>query len=247
MAEQFTFFFSLDNLPLSFLCFKPVPCSNPIPGGMFPKRTIIIRGNVPYGAYRCVCTCTSWNLYNKRVQRQTFYNKPSLHCRFTINFVVSRTRDIAFHMNPRVQDETVVRNSMIEGDWGWEETDLDFNPFEGGEYFDVSGSCVQGSIWFLCSCCIQYCDSRRCLDFTLDSTVSNSVSQMSIRCGSEKFKVFVNGLHFCEYSHRFKSVTEIDKLEIAGDVYISYIHFWDHARIEELYILYAIQLFSVVL
>lgn len=52
-----------------------------------------------------------------------------------------------------------------------------------------------------------------------------SVSQMSIRCGSEKFKVFVNGLHFCDYAHRIKSVTEIDMLEINGDVEISYIHF----------------------
>lgn len=37
------------------VCFKPVPYSNMIPGGMFPKRTIIIRGMVPYGGDRCVC------------------------------------------------------------------------------------------------------------------------------------------------------------------------------------------------
>ena len=40
-----------------FVCFQPVPYSNMIPGGMFPKRTVIIRGMVPYGADRCVCVC----------------------------------------------------------------------------------------------------------------------------------------------------------------------------------------------
>uniref|UniRef100_A0A3P9DDD7 Galectin n=1 Tax=Maylandia zebra TaxID=106582 RepID=A0A3P9DDD7_9CICH len=39
---------------ISHFVFKPVPYSNIIPGGMFPKRTIIIRGMVPYGAHKCV-------------------------------------------------------------------------------------------------------------------------------------------------------------------------------------------------
>lgn len=42
------------NAFCSAVCFQPVPYSNMIPGGMFPKRTIIIRGMVPYGADRCV-------------------------------------------------------------------------------------------------------------------------------------------------------------------------------------------------
>uniref|UniRef100_A0A673BT99 Galectin n=1 Tax=Sphaeramia orbicularis TaxID=375764 RepID=A0A673BT99_9TELE len=101
------------------LCVKPVPYSNMIPGGMFPKRTIIIRGMV-----------------------------------LAINFVVSRSRDIAFHMNPRVREGIVVRNSMIGGDWGQEERELSFNPFMEGQYFDVSPFC--GSV----------CESSGCLGFS---------------------------------------------------------------------------------
>uniref|UniRef100_A0A7N8XRV5 Galectin n=1 Tax=Mastacembelus armatus TaxID=205130 RepID=A0A7N8XRV5_9TELE len=89
--------------------FKPVPYSNMIPGGMYPKRTIIIRGMVPYGAQR-IC----------------------------INFMVSRSRDIAFHLNPRVREGIVVRNSMIGGTWGQEDRELSMNPFMEGQYFDMS-------------------------------------------------------------------------------------------------------------
>ncbi|KAK2846647.1 hypothetical protein Q5P01_009646 [Channa striata] len=77
----------------------PVPYSNMIPGGMFSKRTIIIRGMVPFGANR-----------------------------FGINFMVSRSRDIAFHFNPRVKEGIVVRNSRIGGNWGQEERELSMNP-----------------------------------------------------------------------------------------------------------------------
>uniref|UniRef100_A0A3Q3MM36 Galectin n=1 Tax=Mastacembelus armatus TaxID=205130 RepID=A0A3Q3MM36_9TELE len=81
----------------------PVPYSNMIPGGMYPKRTIIIRGMVPYGAQR-IC----------------------------INFMVSRSRDIAFHLNPRVREGIVVRNSMIGGTWGQEDRDILICRFEVG-------------------------------------------------------------------------------------------------------------------
>uniref|UniRef100_A0A3Q3QJ42 Galectin n=1 Tax=Monopterus albus TaxID=43700 RepID=A0A3Q3QJ42_MONAL len=100
------------NLPVRTLHYKPVPYSNMIPGGMFPKRTIVIRGMVPFGAQR-----------------------------IGINFMVSRSRDIAFHLNPRVREGIVVRNSMIGGRWGQEERELGMNPFMEGQYFDVSGAC----------------------------------------------------------------------------------------------------------
>ncbi|KAM6973015.1 galectin-4-like [Aplochiton taeniatus] len=133
----------------------PVPYSNMIPGGMSSKRTIIIRGMVPYGADR-----------------------------MSINFMVSGSREIAFHMNPRVREGMVVRNSMIGGVWGQEERELSLNPFMEGQYFD-----------------------------------------MSIRCGNQRFKVFVNGQHMCDFFHRYQAFTQIDMLEITGDVQISYIHF----------------------
>ncbi|XP_072308937.1 galectin-4-like isoform X2 [Eucyclogobius newberryi] len=133
----------------------PVPYQGRISGGLFPKRTIIIRGMVPFGGSR-----------------------------MAINFVVSRTRDIAFHMNPRLRDGLVIRNSQIGGSWGNEERELNFNPFAEGQYFD-----------------------------------------MSIRCGNQRFKVFVNGQHLFDFFHRMQSFNEIDQLEIEGDVQISYIHF----------------------
>ncbi|XP_016527158.1 galectin-4 isoform X8 [Poecilia formosa] len=132
----------------------PVPFSTWIPGGMLPKRTIIIRGSVPHGA-----------------QRMGF------------NLVVSRTRDVAFHMNPRVQEGVVVRNAQTGGQWGSEERQLSGSPFAEGQYFD-----------------------------------------MSIRCGNQRFKVFVNGQHLFDFFHR-TNFSEIDKLEIDGDVQISYVHF----------------------
>ncbi|MED6279951.1 hypothetical protein CHARACLAT_005955 [Characodon lateralis] len=125
-----------------------------IPGGMYPKRTIIIRGMIPHGANR-----------------------------MGFNLVVSRSRDIAFHMNPRVKEGAVVRNTRTDGKWGKEDRELSMNPFMEGQYFD-----------------------------------------MSIRCGNQRFKVFVNGQHLFDFSHRM-SFSEIDKLEIEGDVQISYIHF----------------------
>ncbi|CAL8363091.1 unnamed protein product [Merluccius merluccius] len=132
-----------------------VPFNTMIPGGMSPKRTIIIRGMIPYGADR-----------------------------FSVNMKVSRSRDIAFHMNPRVREGTVVRNAMMEGNWGPEERELSVNPFMEGQYFD-----------------------------------------MSIRCGNQRYKVFVNGQHLFDFPHRLQPFTQADMLEIDGDVQISYIHF----------------------
>uniref|UniRef100_A0A3B4ANL3 Galectin n=1 Tax=Periophthalmus magnuspinnatus TaxID=409849 RepID=A0A3B4ANL3_9GOBI len=81
----------------------PVPYQGMIAGGLSPKRTIIIRGMLPYGASR-----------------------------MAINFIVSRTGDIAFHLNPRLNEGLVVRNSKIGGGWGKEEREINFNPFAEG-------------------------------------------------------------------------------------------------------------------
>ncbi|KAA0714848.1 Galectin-4 [Triplophysa tibetana] len=132
-----------------------VPYSNMIPGGMSGKRTIVVRGMVPYGAQR-----------------------------FAVNFVVGFSRDIAFHLNPRITEGLVIRNSRIGGMWGQEEIEIGINPFMEGQYFDLS-----------------------------------------IRCGHRRFKIFVNGQHLCNFFHRFEAFTQVDMLEIEGDVQISYIHF----------------------
>ncbi|KAM9480713.1 galectin-4-like [Clarias gariepinus] len=146
------------NLPVMGMqpIFNPaIPYSDMIPGGMVSRRTIILRGFVPYGAGR-----------------------------FCINFVVGGSRDIAFHISPRIREGVVVRNSCIGGFWGTEEVDINFNPFMEGQYFEIS-----------------------------------------IRCGEDKFKVYVNGQHMCNFYHRFQAYNQIDMLEVQGDVQLSYIHY----------------------
>ncbi|XP_067364407.1 galectin-4-like isoform X2 [Channa argus] len=103
------------NLP--GMCGEPIfhptlPFSVMIPRGMFHRRTIIIRGMVPYGGSR-MC----------------------------INFVASRSRDIVFHMNHRLREGILTRNSMFGGNWGQEEMELSMNPFMEGQYFDISIRC----------------------------------------------------------------------------------------------------------
>uniref|UniRef100_A0A8C6LSF0 Galectin n=1 Tax=Nothobranchius furzeri TaxID=105023 RepID=A0A8C6LSF0_NOTFU len=130
------------GFPGSHLPVKPqqtsslsVPYHTMIPGGMLPKRTVVIRGAVPYGATR-----------------------------MGINFVVSRTKDIAFHMNPRMKEGVVVRNSRSGGQWGPEERELSTNPFQEGQYFDVRNFLFSPSSWFLSSdrlFCLSGVDSLR--------------------------------------------------------------------------------------
>ncbi|XP_041090539.1 galectin-4-like isoform X1 [Polyodon spathula] len=132
-----------------------VPYSSMIPGGLTSKRTIIIRGMVLPGGSR-----------------------------FNINFMVGSSRDIVFHLNPRISENIVVRNSFIGGSWGQEERELEFNPFQAGQYFD-----------------------------------------MSVRSGNQRFKVFVNGQHLCNFNHRFMQFQQVDTMEVQGDVQLSYVQF----------------------
>lgn len=82
-----------------------------IPGGLNIGSQIIIRGRVPTG-----------------------------HGRFSINLQTDECDfegcDIAFHFNPRVDEEVVVRNSFQES-WQDEETDIPFFPFYDGAKFTV--------------------------------------------------------------------------------------------------------------
>lgn len=46
---------------------------------------------------------------------------------------------------------------------------------------------------------------------------------LSIRCGMDRFKVFANGQHLFDYSHRFQAFQRVDMLEIKGDITLSYV------------------------
>ncbi|XP_075042935.1 galectin-4-like [Mixophyes fleayi] len=86
-----------------------VPFHASIRGGMFPKRTVVVKGMVKSNAKS-----------------------------FGINLKAGFSNDIIFHLNPRLNKSTVIRNHCINGVWGEEEKDLAKNPFKQGEYFDVS-------------------------------------------------------------------------------------------------------------
>lgn len=116
---------------------------------------------------------------------------------------------MALHINPRITEGAVVRNSFLNGSWGSEERKVPYNPFGPGQFFDVSlGSLSllpsEASVLALASC----------LPFSL---------QLSIRCGADRFKVYANGQHLFDFSHRLSAFQRVDLVEIHGDVTLSYV------------------------
>lgn len=135
--------------------FNPsVPFEGKLQGGLTARRTITVKGYVPPTGKS-----------------------------FVINFKVGSSGDLALHINPRMTEGVVVRNSYLKGSWGSEERKLSSNPFCPGQFFDLS-----------------------------------------IRCGMDRFKVYANGQHLFDFSHRFPAFQRVDILEIQGDVTLSYIH-----------------------
>ncbi|XP_042776307.1 galectin-4 [Panthera leo] len=131
----------------------PVPFRRILQGGLTARRTIIVKGFIPPTGKS-----------------------------FAINFIVGSTGDMALHINSRLTEDTVVRNSYLNGSWGSEEKKISYNPFGPGKFFDLS-----------------------------------------IRCGIDRFKVYANGQHLFDYSHRFSAFQNVDVLEIQGDINLSYI------------------------
>lgn len=132
---------------------QPVPFIRRLTGGLTARRTIIVKGYVPPTGQS-----------------------------FAINFKVESSGDLALHINPRMNEGAVVRNSYLNGSWGSEERSLSYNPFGPGQFFDLS-----------------------------------------IRCGNDRFKVYANGQHLFDYSHRLSAFPRVDVLEIQGDVTLSYV------------------------
>ncbi|XP_066874423.1 galectin-4 isoform X2 [Kogia breviceps] len=131
----------------------PVPFNGRLQGGLTARRTIIVKGYVPPTAKS-----------------------------FVINFKVGSSGDLALHINPRLNEGTVVRNSFLNGLWGAEERKVSYNPFGPGKFFDLS-----------------------------------------IRCGMDRFKVYANGQHLFDFSHRLSAFQRVDMVEIQGDVTLSYV------------------------
>lgn len=124
--------------------------------------------------------------------------------------MVESSGDLALHINPRLTEGLVVRNSCLNGSWGSEDRKLSYNPFSPGQFFDVSlGSPSHPpSLQSLCP----------------GPGLKPALSlQLSIRCGTDRFKVYANGQHLFDFSHRLSALQNVDMLEIKGDVTLSYI------------------------
>ncbi|XP_069500302.1 PE-PGRS family protein PE_PGRS45-like [Ambystoma mexicanum] len=89
-----------------------VPYHAPIPGGLSVQKTIVIQGFIPLDSKR-----------------------------FTVDFKVPSTGDIAMHISIRLSENTVVRNALIDGNWGKEEQRVPYNPFKAGQKFEMSIRC----------------------------------------------------------------------------------------------------------
>ncbi|KAL0972715.1 hypothetical protein UPYG_G00193830 [Umbra pygmaea] len=48
---------------------------------------------------------------------------------------------------------------------------------------------------------------------------------VTIRCGNQRYKVFVNGQHICDYNHRYANLSQIDTLELTEDLEVSYVYY----------------------
>ncbi|XP_025770875.1 galectin-8 isoform X3 [Puma concolor] len=104
---------------------------------------------------------------------------------FNVDLISGKSKDIALHLNPRLNVKAFVRNSFLHESWGEEERNITCFPFSPGMYFEM----------------IIYCDVR-------------------------EFKVAVNGVHSLEYKHRFKELSNIDTLEIDGDIHLLEVRSW---------------------
>ncbi|CAD7691174.1 unnamed protein product [Nyctereutes procyonoides] len=142
-------------LPTSCLS-KTLPFTARLNSSMGPGRTVVIKGEV-----------------NKTARG------------FNVDLVSGKSKDIALHLNPRLNIKAFVRNSFLHESWGEEERNITCFPFSPGMYFEM----------------IIYCDVR-------------------------EFKVAVNGVHSLEYKHRFKELSNIDTLEIDGDIHLLEVRSW---------------------
>lgn len=56
---------------------------------------------------------------------------------FNVDLVAGKSKDIALHLNPRLNIKAFVRNSFIQDAWGEEERNITCFPFSPGMYFEM--------------------------------------------------------------------------------------------------------------
>ncbi|KAM4663091.1 galectin-3 [Discoglossus pictus] len=102
---------SAPTIPASNIPLK-IPYELPLPSGVVPGLLLTVQGNVNGNAKR-----------------------------FVIDF--KKGQEIAFHVNPRLDEKpnTIVRNSMLRGQWGKEERHASKFPFQQGKPFKIQILC----------------------------------------------------------------------------------------------------------
>ncbi|XP_061017402.1 galectin-8 isoform X3 [Dama dama] len=84
---------------------------------MGPGRTVVIKGEVNTNAKGDVQSSESLN--------------------FTVDLLSGKSKDIALHLNPRLNMKAFVRNSFLREAWGEEERNITCFPFSPGMYFEM--------------------------------------------------------------------------------------------------------------
>ncbi|ELW68115.1 Galectin-8 [Tupaia chinensis] len=60
---------------------------------------------------------------------------------FNVDLVAGKSKDIALHLNPRLNIKAFVRNSFLQESWGEEERSITSFPFSPGMYFEMIVYC----------------------------------------------------------------------------------------------------------
>ncbi|XP_062938973.1 galectin-8 isoform X2 [Cynocephalus volans] len=87
---------------------KTLPFAARLNSPMGPGRTVVIKGEVNTNAKG-----------------------------FNVDLLVGRSKDIALHLNPRLNIKAFVRNSFLQESWGEEERNITCFPFSPGMYFEM--------------------------------------------------------------------------------------------------------------
>uniref|UniRef100_A0A2I2Y2V4 Galectin n=1 Tax=Gorilla gorilla gorilla TaxID=9595 RepID=A0A2I2Y2V4_GORGO len=94
-------------LPMNYVS-KSLPFAARLNTPMGPGRTVVIKGEVNANAKS-----------------------------FNVDLLAGKSKDIALHLNPRLNIKAFVRNSFIQESWGEEERNITSFPFSPGMYFEM--------------------------------------------------------------------------------------------------------------